>query len=120
MDEKGNISECADHIQSDGARDDWYDRCWDSFYRDIIIKTEDWEYEQEWRLILADKSGKFDEEENRTLFYNFNSLKGIIFGIKTAHEDKLRIVKLIQKKVQEKATGQIFKFLSGLLLARGW
>ena len=33
------------------------ERYWDSFIRDIATKTKDWEYEQEYRLILQDIGG---------------------------------------------------------------
>ena len=80
---------------------DWRNRYWDTFYRDITVKTKDWEYEQEYRLILADGLSKFKEEESRALRYDFNSLKGIIFGIKTSDEHKSSIIKIIQRKCKE-------------------
>ena len=104
--EEGNISECAAHIPRDGDMDrgdivGWRKSYWDSFYRDITTKTKDWEYEREYRLILDDRSGEFDEEKGRTLTYDFNSLKGIIFGIKTSDDDKLKIIQIIQRKCKE-------------------
>ena len=95
-DQDGNISECIRHIEPDDYGDAWLE----NFYRDITIKTEDWKYEQEYRLILHN-GNELDEKTNRTLTYNFNSLKGIIFGIKTSDEDKLRIIEIIEKKCQE-------------------
>ena len=95
-DDKGNISEC---FPSD--RDSWLKRYWDSFYRDITIKTKDWEYEQEYRLILQDNFGQLDEADKRKLSYDFNSLKGIIFGINTSYEDKSRIVEIILNKCKK-------------------
>ena len=83
-DQDGNISECASHIGPDGDEDTWQRRHWNNFYRDITIKTRDWAYEQEYRLILADGLSEFDEKKDRILTYNFKSLKGIIFGIKTS------------------------------------
>ena len=90
-DQDGNISECADA---------WPENYSDIFYRDITTKTEDWEYEQEYRLIL-DNGNELDDPKNRTLTYNFNSLKGIIFGINTSDEDKLRIMDIIEDKCKE-------------------
>ena len=105
-DEEGNISECAAHIPRDGDMDSdemvgWRKSYWTNFYRDITAKTKDWEYEQEYRLILEDGLRQFDEKESRSLTYDFNSLKGIIFGIKTADEDRLRIIEIIQRKCRE-------------------
>ena len=105
-DEEGNISECAAHIPGDGDMDSsdivtWRKDYWDNFYRDITAKTKDWEYEQEYRLILEDGLRQFDEKESRSLAYDFNLLKGIIFGIKTSDENRLRIIKIIQRKCRE-------------------
>ena len=113
-DAEGNVSECAAHIPRDGEIDNddtvaWRKSYWDSFYRDITAKTKDWEYEQEYRLILADSLRQFDKQERRTLKYDFNSLKGIIFGIKISDKDRLRIIKIIQDKC-EKYNRTNFKF----------
>ena len=100
-DEEGNRSEIANQFQSGVDSDDWRKRYWDEFLRDITIKSKDWKYEQEYRLILAENLSRLDEEESRTLTYNFNLLKGIIFGINTPDEDKLRIIDIIQRKCKE-------------------
>ena len=95
----GNISECADRIQPDGNRHTWRKSYWDNFYRDITIKTRDWKYEQEHRLIIHNES-ELDDKEHK-LTYNFNALKGIVFGIKTSDKDKLEIIKIIEGKCRE-------------------
>ncbi len=100
-DQDGNISECAAHIGSDGDESAWRKNYWDNFFRDITIKTKDWAYEQEYRLILSDSLGEFSEANNRELTYNFNSLKGIIFGIKISDEDRLKIIDVVQRKCRE-------------------
>ena len=100
-DEKGKTSKCVDSCQSERDRSDWQKKYRDSFYRDIITKIKDWQDEQEWRLILDDLSAGFDVANNRTLRYDFNSLKGIIFGINTTDEDRLRIIEFF-KEVQGK------------------
>ena len=92
-DSEDNRSECASHIRPDGnKKEDWQEIYWKNFYRDITTKTKAWEYEQEYRLILGReiRRQRVHGEEIRTRTYNFNSLKGIIFGIKTSDEDKLR------------------------------
>ena len=111
-DEEGNISECAAHIR---PGDDtvsivtWAINYENNFRRAITTKTKDWEYEQECRLILEDGSDEFNEENNRALTYNFNSLKGIIFGINTSDEDKLKIIEILQRKCKENSRTD-FKF----------
>ena len=113
-DTEGKISECAAHMPRDGEIDNddtiaWRKNYWDSFYRDITSKTKDWKYEQEWRLILEDRSNGLSEEGNHTLTYDFNSLKGIIFGINASDKNRLEAIRIIQKKC-EKYKRSDFKF----------
>ena len=100
-DEDGNLSECGTHIGKDGDIDSWRKSHWDDFYPPIITKTKDWSYEQEHRLILKSLLGNL-EKPQRFLNYDFNSLKGIIFGTKTSEEDKLKIIEIIERKCMEK------------------
>lgn len=100
-DQEGNISECAAHIGPDADENAWRESYWANFFRDITIKTKDWEYEQEFRLILEDSLSQFEDKEDRTLRYDFNSLKGIIFGLKTSDEDKQRIIRIIEEKCRK-------------------
>ena len=113
-DEEGNISECAAHIHRGDDMDTvnivtWALNYRNNFRRAITTKTKDWEYEQECRLILEDGSDEFEEENHRALTYNFNSLKGIIFGINTTDEDRLRIIEILQRKCKENSRTD-FKF----------
>jgi len=75
---------------------------WDRFLTICTTKTKDWQKENEYRLRLND-SFFFDffEPNSRTLHYKFNSLIGIIFGIKTSIEDKSKIIKIICNKCKE-------------------
>ena len=109
-DPERNESECAAHIRPSGNKKDaWRKNYWNNFYRDIPIKTRDWEYEQEHRLILHNRWNEDDEKKDRTLTYNFKSLKGIILGIRTSDEDRLRIMKIIERKCRENNQSD-FKF----------
>ena len=114
-DQDSNRSICAPDIKSIGDVRAWRKNWRDNFYRDITTKTEDWEYEQEYRLIL-DNGNELDDPKNRTLTYNFNSLKGIIFGINTSDEDKLRIMDIIEDKCKEnnRADFQLFQAVYSL------
>ena len=105
-DAEGNFSEWGDHIPRDGEIDNdgttaWRKSYWDNFYYNTTSKTKDWEYEREWRLVLEDRSNGLDEGEDHKLTYDFNSLKGIIFGIRASDEDILKAMKIIQKKCEE-------------------
>ena len=97
-DQSSNISECAAHIGPDGDENAWRKSYWENFFRDITIKTRDWEYEREYRLILGHGLIEFNEKNDRILTYNFNSLEGIIFGIKISDEDKRKIIEIIEEK----------------------
>ncbi len=102
-----SVSKCAGEIFSD--KDNWRSKYWDSFYRDILIKSKDWSYENEYRLILSSTLDDFIDPRDRTLNYDFSSLKGIIFGINTKTEHKLEIMEIIERKCIE--NGRVdFKF----------
>ena len=100
-DQNGNLSECGAHLGTGGDELAWRENYWANFYRDITAKTKDWEYEQESRLILYSMLTDLREKRQRTLTYNFSSLKGIIFGINTSDSDKVEIIEIINKKCQE-------------------
>ena len=98
-DQEGNVSKCADHLQEYGGDEDaWRKNYRNKFFRGLITKTTDWAYEQEYRLILEAGLSQFNEKKERTLIYDFDSLKGIIFGIKTSTEDQMKIIDIIEKK----------------------
>lgn len=95
---ENSTSICADDIfKSEGL---WREKYWENFYRDITVKSDDWKYENEHRLILSNTFDDYSSAEERTLHYDFNTLKGIIFGIKTSKNDKLRIIKIIKDKCE--------------------
>lgn len=100
-DQDGNLSECGAHLGADGDLDAWRKKHWDNFYRDITTKSRDWEYEHESRLILSSSFSDLSEGRRRELTYDFSSLKGIIFGIGTPDNNKLRVMETIHKKCQE-------------------
>ena len=111
----GEISECTTHIGFECNEDTQQQSYWDDFFfRQITSKTKDWEYEKESRLILHECSELY-EKDNRALTYNFNSLRGIIFGIKISDADRLKIIEIIQKKCRDKKRDE-FQIFSGLLL----
>lgn len=82
-------------------QDIWKKKYWDTFQKNNLTKTKDWQYEKEFRLILnSGIDGKIDREY-RKLQYDFQNLKGLIFGIKTSMQDKIKIVNIIQQKCKE-------------------
>ena len=100
-DEVGNVSECSSHMDTGGDINSWREDYWDAFYRDIVAKTKDWSHEHEHRLILNGLLGELDKRQ-RTVTYDFDSLKGIIFGAKASDENKKKIIDVIERKCRER------------------
>ena len=99
-DAEGNVSECGTHSSGHGEEyRKWHTRYWNTLYRDTTSKLKDWEHEREWRLILEKRW--LDPGEAPKITYDFNSLKGIIFGIRASDEEILKAVKIIQEKCEE-------------------
>lgn len=94
--ENGTRSSCATKIFQDEK--EWHRHHWNLFRTGSISKTNDWAHEKEYRLILTSILQSFDEKPSRKLKYKFSDLSGIIFGMKTSKEDKLNILKIIERK----------------------
>ena len=105
-DQEGNLSECGAHLECDTEA--WRERYWEHFYPTLSVKSNDWEYERETRLVLFSLLGDLDKR-SRKLTYNFDSLKGIIFGIRTSDSDKQEVIEIIRKKCRENNRSD-FKF----------
>ena len=74
---------------------------WANFNASSLCKTPEWTYETEYRLIHSSMVQDLSEIENRKAFYNFQSLDGIIFGMKTSIEDKAKMIDIIRGKCKE-------------------
>lgn len=110
-DESGRLLDCATQaFESDGNVNAWRKTYWDNFFRDTCFKTKDWEYEQELRLILYSPLGDSLYHPERTLTYDFNSLKGIIFGMRMSDDEKLETIDILTRKCRESQRTD-FKFL---------
>ena len=110
---EGKTSECASHIRDLST---WQRTLWDQYRRDILLKSEDWAHEQECRLVLHPLLETSLDIHHRTLTYHFHSLKGIIFGIRTSTEDKLKIFDIVQGKCSEHNRSE-FKFFQAYYCA---
>ena len=97
-DGRGNLSECAAHLEGD--IDLWRKKYWKRFLPGIIQKSADWQHEKETRLILH---GLLDDlaPEDRMATYEFSSLVGIIFGIRTPDSAKIEVIDVIRQKCGE-------------------
>jgi hypothetical protein len=76
----------------------WRQEYWRKFVASFSTKSPEWGHEKEHRLILYSSLERFDDLKSRKLKYRFADLAGIIFGIKTTTEDKLRIMGIIERK----------------------
>lgn len=76
----------------------WRQDYWRKFATSFSTKSEEWAHEREFRLVLHSSLQRFDDKESRKLRYRFSDLAGIVFGMKTTSEDKLRIMRIIEQK----------------------
>ncbi|MHB1564475.1 MAG: DUF2971 domain-containing protein [Leptospirillum sp.] len=98
-DDTGQVSECAEAVLS--QTQDWHQSYWASFRAITLTKLQDWQFENEYRLRLTSALDSFREANDRKLTYRFSDLEGIIFGIRTPLEDKVRIFNIIATKCKE-------------------
>jgi hypothetical protein len=83
----------------------WRQEYWKTFQTGAICKTFEWAHEQEYRLLLWSSLDSFKDKASRKLNYKFSDLSGVIFGAKTATDDKLNIMKIVEEKCRvEKRT----------------
>lgn len=78
----------------------WQDEYYDKAHSLFFQKSKSWNKEEEWRSIIM-KPYYDGSIEERKLKYNFLNLKGIVFGIKTSEEDKLKIITIIKEKCKK-------------------
>jgi len=65
-------------------------------------KLPDWAFEREYRLVATDLLGlRAQAAEHRKLRYSFASLQGIVFGLRTRTEHKLRIIEILERKCRQ-------------------
>lgn len=76
------------------------DSKWDTNFRQLYEmiytrKYSDWKSEREARALIMDYSDKFQNKDNRKISYPRNLLKGIIFGVNTSEQDKVKILDIL-------------------------
>lgn len=92
-DGQGNLSTTSEWYQTDSS--DLRERHWSNFYFSLTSKLPQWESEKEYRLVL--NSGMdITDKKHRILKYRFSSLEGLIFGIRTPLEHKLKAIRIIK------------------------
>ncbi len=119
-----NISECAKHFENEESEDKWRDEYWNNFTNSFSVKLKEWEYENEYRLVIHEQFNDYSNKNDRKLKYDFNDLEEIIFGIKTDISDKVKIMDIVKEKCKKysrddfnfyqayysKSTGKIEKY----------
>lgn len=96
------VSRYARHLIDENEYVKWHKQHWQEFIPGYTFKLEAWSYEQESRLIINNLLGnEYDDISSRKLKYDFQCLKGIIFGMRTTPQDKLKIISVIQKLCNE-------------------
>lgn len=89
----GNFSNTSEWYKTDSR--EIREKHWGDFNLSLTSKTPQWASEKEYRLVL--QSGiDLSDKKNRLLKYKFSSLDGVIFGIKTPLEHKLKVARLIR------------------------
>lgn len=78
--------------------EEWRKEYWHKFSAMFRTKSSEWQHEKERRLILYSNLERFDDATSRNLKYRFSDLAGVVFGIKTTTEDKLKIMRIIKEK----------------------
>lgn len=84
-DDNHNASKCMDALSDEKL---WRKKYWDTFINVATRKLKDWQYEDEFRLILNSEITDLTIREKRVLKFDFCDLDGIIFGIKTSEDHK--------------------------------
>ena len=92
--EDGDPSICAEDMQLD--IDAWRNKYWDNYRNSSKIKLKAWDREQEWRVTFHSNIHDLSNRELRKFKFEFDSLEGIIFGINTTMNDKLKLIKKIE------------------------
>lgn len=82
-------------------KDLWRTQFWINNTERFIRKSSAWAEEKECRIALDDWWTCHTKDEQRKYQYNFNDLDGIIFGINTPIEEKIKIAEIIQRKCVE-------------------
>ena len=96
----GHISSAATHLTADSDIETWRASTWSELHRDICTKTEEWQHEQEVRLVNYNISGSSLPDQQLRWEYEFSALKGIIFGVNMPDAHKLEIIESIRRKCQ--------------------
>lgn len=92
--DEGKASECMQWLDSFDT--EHIGHHWKVFEDATTTKLKVWKSENEYRLVLHPTIFTLPKEK-RAIRYDFNSLEGIIFGIRTTIETKVRTMKIVKQ-----------------------
>ncbi|WP_195758788.1 DUF2971 domain-containing protein [Pseudomonas syringae] len=69
----------------------------ENFTHSFTCKLKAWKKEQEYRLVLDDFAYDIANKSSRTVTYSLDNLDGVIFGIRTPLEQKLRTLDIVKE-----------------------
>jgi hypothetical protein len=107
-DDDGNTSPLAEHLNED-RQEAWRNGYWENFTPPLLRKLPDWQHEEEFRIVISDILGIHESHEGRAFTYDYDTLDGIIFGINTSLSDKVRIMRILDKKLENRTVTEPFK-----------
>ena len=81
--------------------DEWHKQYWNDQKYSLSRKGNAWKHEEEYRILLSDMSKELTKNEDKKLYYNFDILKGVVFGVRTPSEDKKKIIDILNRKCKE-------------------
>lgn len=116
-DDDGNTSPLAEHLNEE-RREAWRNAYWENFTPPLLRKLPDWLHEEEFRIVISDILNIHDSNEGRTFTYDYDTFDGIIFGINTSLSDKVRIMRILDKKLNSRTVAEPFKFFQARYNAR--
>lgn len=65
-------------------------------FNDLLVKSNHWSYENEYRIILSDIMEFYKDPKMRSFQYDYNQLTGLIIGINTDQSILTKIVDVIR------------------------
>ncbi|WP_143085799.1 hypothetical protein [Halogranum rubrum] len=93
----GETSPIVDEILED--EESWRDDLWDHFRSMTTTKLEQWEHEQEIRMVLPDLLDS--EGPRRKVTFDLSQLAGVVFGLRTCLEDRFEVMRILSESSQD-------------------
>lgn len=94
-DAKGNLSSTSRSMRDEES---WRAQYWKALKSIATFKHTDWRHEREHRLIVTPMVSEMPTVEDRLFEFKFDNLNGVVFGIKTPLDIKVKIVQLVRDK----------------------